>query len=130
MTREARPFGKPNLKDLVPIGALLLVSLLVFLFTRGNHEPLTAHIEQDGEEVGVYVLATLSSPKDVTLGNGVRIRLSKDGAAIVSSPCRGQDCVHTGTLTSSGACAVCLPEKTALYLTGDGQAAGIDAVAG
>lgn len=130
MTREERPFRKPNLRDLVPIGALLLTALLVFLFTRERNEPLTAHVEQDGKETGVYVLAELAAPTEITLDNGVTVRLSRDGASIAASPCKGQDCVRTGTLTASGACAVCLPEKTALYLTGGGQDAGVDAVAG
>jgi len=51
------------------------------------------------------------------LGDSV-IMISNGRIRFISSPCRGQVCVHTGWLQSTGDIAACLPNRISLTLLG------------
>ena len=121
---------RPKKRDLILIGVLLAAGVLLLVLTRAPRSTLVARIETDGGVYREVRLSDVREPEDLTLPGGVVVRLYPDGAEILSSPCRGQDCVHTGKLTKAGQCAVCLPKKTALVLLGDDDGAGIDAKIG
>lgn len=55
------------------------------------------------------------------------VRLTPDGARIVSSPCPCRVCVATGALTRSGAVAACVPNRILVRIEG-GAPGGVDAV--
>lgn len=72
----------------------------------GNNEPLTSELLHD-RTLSVHGL----------LGDSV-IEINQGRARFVSSPCRGQVCVHTGWLQSAGEIAACLPNRISLSLHG------------
>lgn len=120
----------PRVWDFVILAAVILAALVIFLVFRAPAGgTLTARITADGETLYEIDLGTVTEEQTLTLGNGVVIALYPDGAKIVSSPCKGHDCVRAGKLTRAGQCAVCLPEKTVLLLTG-APGGGPDAITG
>ena len=54
------------------------------------------------------------------LGDSV-IETSRGQARFLSSPCRGQVCVHTGWLQSAGEIAACLPNRISMTLLGSNR---------
>ncbi|MBR5409450.1 MAG: NusG domain II-containing protein [Clostridia bacterium] len=120
----------PRVWDFVILAALALAALVIFLVFRAPAGgTLTARVTADGETLYEIDLGTVTEEQTLTLENGVVIALYPDGAKIVSSPCKGHDCVRAGKLTRAGQCAVCLPEKTVLLLTG-APGGGPDAITG
>ena len=73
----------------------------------GNDEALTEELSHD---------RTLSIHGP--LGNSV-VEISEGRARFISSPCRGQVCVHTGWLQAAGDIAACLPNRISLTLHGE-----------
>lgn len=120
----------PRVWDFVLLGALALTALVIFLVFRAPAgETLTARISADGETLYEIDLGAVTEEQTLTLDNGVVIALYPDGARIAESPCKGHDCVRAGKLTRAGQCAVCLPEKIVLLLTG-APSGGPDAITG
>jgi hypothetical protein len=52
-----------------------------------------------------------------SLGESV-IEINNGRARFISSPCRGQVCVHSGWLHTSGDIAACLPNRVSLTMLG------------
>ena len=48
-----------------------------------------------------------------------------DGVRVTESPCKGQNCVHTGSVDKSGEAIVCLPLGFTVTLSGDGEYDGV-----
>jgi len=99
----------------------IVVSALPFLYTRmwagntdagylqiqaGNNAPITEALSPDRT-------LHIHGP----LGDSV-IEVNNGRARFVSSPCRGQICVQTGWLQTSGDLAACLPNRISLTLLG------------
>ena len=72
----------------------------------GNNEPLTGELSRNNT---LHVHGPL--------GDSV-IEIRQGRARFVSSPCRGQVCVHTGWLQAAGDIAACLPNRISLTLHG------------
>jgi len=72
----------------------------------GNDEPIT-------EELSPNRTLHIHGP----LGDSI-IAVSHGRARFVSSPCRGQVCVQTGWLQTTGDLAACLPNRISLSLLG------------
>lgn len=106
-------------KSLIFIIVLLIVSLLLFFFVpkvSGNK----VEIWIDGELYDSYLLKDSFS---LTLENGVTIKGDGKSAYFEESDCPDKVCIKTGKLSLSGEWAACLPNKTALKITGrDGDA--------
>ena len=100
---------------------ILVVCALPFLYARmwtgntsagylqiqaGNKEPVT-------EELSTDRTLHIHGP----LGDSI-IAVSHGRARFVSSPCRGQVCVQTGWLQTTGDLAACLPNRISLSLLG------------
>lgn len=100
---------------------LIVVCTLPFLYARlwagneqadyaqiqaGNNEPLTRELSRD-KTLHVH------GP----MGDSV-IEIQQGRARFVSSPCRGQVCVHAGWLQVAGEIAACLPNRISLTLHG------------
>ena len=99
----------------------LVVCALPFLYARiwtgnanasylqiqtGNSEPVTEELFTD-RTLHIHGL----------LGDSI-ITISNGRARFVSSPCRGQVCVQTGWLQTTGDLAACLPNRISLVLLG------------
>lgn len=81
-----------------------------------------AIVECDGEQLLAQPLSALSAPQTVSITGKnnitLQIELTPTGAAVLSSQCPDQICVHTGTLTRAGQSAICLPAQVVLRLEG------------
>ena len=100
---------------------LLVVCALPFLYARtwlpdqqasyvqiqaGNAEPLAAQLSPDRT-------LQVHGP----LGDSV-IEIREARVRFLESPCRGQQCVHSGWLEAAGELAACLPNRISIQLLG------------
>ncbi len=115
--------------DLLVIAAVILLAALVavpFLFPMEAGDGSTVQIYQDGQllkEVPLQENMTLTIPGEYE--NVVQIQ---DGrVAIIEADCPGNDCVHTGWISTPGASIVCLPNRVEIRIVGSG---GVDLVVG
>lgn len=123
------PNKKINLKkgDIFLIAFLILLAAALFLI-RGSGSGDTAEVTVDGETVYKVELTSVKEKRDITLPNGVVITEEPGAVYFSASPCKGHDCIKTGKLTRAGQCAVCLPEKTVIKITGETDANTPDAI--
>lgn len=112
--------------DLITIGILLLAAAVLFALRGG--EGTVATVTVDGETVYTVDLSDVTDTRDVDLGNGVTVTVEPGSIRFSSSTCAGHDCILTGRLTKAGQCAVCLPNKTVIRITGDKPADMPDAI--
>lgn len=115
--------------DLLVIAAIILFAVLVaapFFFSDQCDEGATVQIYQNGRlirEVSLQENTTLTVPGEYQ--NVVQIQ---DGrVAIIEADCPGNDCVHTGQVSTPGASIVCLPNRVEIRIVGSG---GVDLVVG
>lgn len=105
-------------------GLLLLCAFAIFLLSLAP-KGTAAIVEKNGETVFRQELSRLSGPKEIQVEgeNGIALTVAcyPDGAAVLSSQCPDQICVHTGKLTRAGETAICLPAKVSLRLEGGGN---------
>lgn len=109
-------------RDLLFLGAVLLLSAALFLFLRGAPKGATAIVERDDEILLTQELATLTEPVEITLtgagGHSVTLRFSSTGACFTASTCPDHTCIRTGEITLAGQTALCLPARISLRLEG------------
>lgn len=103
--------------DLIVILSLLFVAAVLFAVSRAG-DGTTAAVTVDGQTVYTADLSSVTECRDLQLDNGVVITVEPGAIFFAASPCRGQDCVRTGRLTRAGQCAVCIPAKTVITITG------------
>ena len=104
---EALKFKKGDLMAIALVTVLALTVLFCF-FPRGNTAAVKAEIYRNGE-----LLKTVDLAKEQTFTVDGRyhntVRVENGKIAIVDSDCPGRDCVHSGSINSSGRVLVCLP---------------------
>lgn len=106
------------------VAALLILAaavlLLAILPSRGGDE-LTAVVTVDGEQVWTCPLEGINQPVAYTVAGEfpLTLEVSSTGVWVVEASCRGEDCRHTGTISSAGQQIVCLPNRTVVTLQGD-----------
>lgn len=115
--------------DAVAAAVVLLcaAALSLALLTQAlAAEHTVVQICQDGQ-----ILCELPLERDgsyTVSGQYVNVITVQGGrAAITRSDCPGEDCVHSGWVSSPGRSVVCLPNRVELRLTGS---SGVDASAG
>ena len=112
--------------DALLIGALLVISLLLFVFFRffvgaGAYAVVTV----DGRETARY---PLSEPGRFELNGGTNILVIENGEArVVEAHCPDKLCVRQGAISRSGETIVCLPNKLVVTVVG-AEERGVDAV--
>jgi hypothetical protein len=100
---------------------VIVMCVLPFLYARlwtGNEHADYVQIQEGNDELLTSELShdrTLSAQGP--LGDSV-IEINQGRARFVSSPCRGQVCVHSGWLQAAGEIAACLPNRISLTLHG------------
>ena len=115
--------------DLLVIAVIILFAVLVavpFLFPAPAGGEAMVQIYQDGQlvqEVSLQQNTTLTIPGEYK--NVVQIQDGKVG--IIEANCPGNDCVHTGWISTPGASIVCLPNRVEIRIVGSG---GVDLVVG
>lgn len=103
---------------------LLLVVLcsLAWVLLLQKNTGITAVVERNGTVLLRQSLHSLSSPVTYEFEGEnnitVQVELSPAGAAVLSSQCPDQICVHTGQITHAGESAICLPARITLRLEG------------
>lgn len=96
--------------DIIAIAAVVLLAVFVAVcfLPRENTAPVQAEIYQDGE-----LVKTVSLNEDLTCeiaGKYTNVITVENGEISISaSTCPGEDCVHSGAISTSGRSVVCLP---------------------
>ena len=109
-------------RDLILIGALLLLALLSFiLFSMGKNTGGWAVVSVEGSETARYSLAK----KGVySLNGGTNTLVIEDGCAWISEAnCPDHTCMRMGKIRYEGQVIVCLPNRLVVSIEGvKGQA--------
>ena len=103
---------------LVLVLALALVAVLSGRYWGESGPAATVRIAAAGQ---ADIELPLSAERRLTvhgpLGDSV-IEIKDGRVRFVSSPCRGQQCVHTGWLARAGELAACLPNRITVNVQG------------
>lgn len=99
---------------LAVIGALIIISVSVPKIK--NTGVKYAQVTVDGETV---YRERLSQDNEITLDNGIKIKIENGEAYFLESDCKDKTCVKSGRLKKPGDVAVCLPNKTVLTVKGE-----------
>ena len=99
------------------IGVLIILSVLIpkIKSTREKYALVTV----DGEAV---YREKLSVDNEITLDNGIRIKIENGEAYFLESNCKDKTCIKSGKLKNTGDVAACLPNKTVLTVKGEKSA--------
>lgn len=104
--------------DLLAIGLVIVLAALVMLcFLSGNSELSgQAVISLKGETVETV---DLTQDRTIVIEDHYRnvIEIADGKIAIVQSDCPGQDCVHSGNISTNGRVLVCLPNALEIRIT-------------
>ena len=123
------PKKKNPIRDLLLVGALLLIALALLLFTRwknGQEEGAVAVVSINGEEAGRY---PLSKNGVFPLNGGTNILVIEAGEAWVSeADCPDQICMGMGRISKNAEFIACLPNRVLIVIEG-GEETGLDATA-
>ena len=98
--------------DLMAIAlvVLLAVTVAILFLPKDSTQPVQAQIFKGGE-----LVQTLSLEEDISLeitGNYTNVITVENGRISISaSDCPGEDCVHSGAISTSGRSIVCLPNE-------------------
>ena len=106
--------------DIILILALLLVGLSVFLIiTMTRDEGVAVRVTVDGETAGEYLL---SEDGEYSINGGTNILVISDGQAYIKkASCPDGLCVRQGRVSRTGERIICLPNRVAVEVTGDGD---------
>ena len=120
MDKSRLTFRKGDLLAIVLVLALAAVVALFFVPNRGTTENAMVQIYQDGKlmqelslESDQSILITGEYENTVVIRNG--------RACIGQSNCPGEDCVHSGWISSPGRSVVCLPNRVEIRITGSSE---------
>ena len=98
--------------DVLAIAVVLILAIAVAVsyLPKDHSGPVKAEIYHEGE-----LVKTLSLEEDICfeiLGDYTNEITVKDGRiSITASDCPGEDCVHSGAISSTGRSIVCLPNE-------------------
>lgn len=112
--------------DAVLIALVVLLSLLLLLLFSPKGAGREAVVSYRGEVIDRVTLSSEPFERVYSTEKGeVRVRFESDGASVVSSPCVGQNCVHTAKATKAGEGVLCLPLAFSVVLSGEGALDGV-----
>lgn len=104
--------------DVIVIVCVLLISLLLFVPNFFNKDELIAQIYVDGEIADEINLDKVENEYTVSPKEDIEIRIANGEIGFTHAPCRDKLCIRSGTLTSKGQTAACLPEKVVVIIKG------------
>lgn len=111
-----------QLSKLIKKGDIFLIIILILLSVAGlfllRQEPGdTVTVTQNGE---VIYSGPLSQDKELVVSGEYENKIVIKGGKVyfAESNCPGHDCVLSGALDKSGQTAACLPNKTAIVISG------------
>ena len=98
--------------DWLAVAVTLVLAAAVFLafLPRESNTPAVAEIYLDGELIRQV---SLDSPQEFRVeGEYYNTVTVKDGCiSVTASDCPGEDCVHSGAISTAGRSIVCLPNR-------------------
>ena len=106
--------------DIILIAAMIIIGVwfsaaLVF----GKSEGQALKVTVAGKVYGTYDTGT-DTVIDIESGTDKNTFEIKNGAvSMISSNCKGYDCVHEHSISRQGETIVCLPHKVVLEITGE-----------
>lgn len=117
MDKSKLTFRKGDLLAIVFVLVLAAAVALFFVPNRGTTENAMVQIFRDGK-----LMQELSLEGDQSIlitGEYENTVVIRDGrACIAQSTCPGEDCVHSGWISSPGRSVVCLPNRVEIRITG------------
>ncbi len=113
-------------RDLILIGAILLVAVVACLFLFLGKEPgAYVIVRVDGVEVGRY---SLSEAGEYSLNGGTNLlRIEGGEAYLTEADCPDHLCVKQGRVDKTGETITCLPNKLTVTVYGADEG-GVDLV--
>lgn len=99
------------------VGVLIILSVLIPKIKDAGEK--YAVVTVDGETV---YRERLSADNEITLDNGIKIKVENGEAYFLESDCKDKICIKSGKLKNTGDVAVCLPNKTVLTVKGEKSA--------
>ncbi len=104
---------------LIIIAAITLLPWLYATFwSSSGSAGDEVHIMVDGKELPAI---SLKQEQTLTIQGSIGpsiLKIANGGVRFISSPCQGQQCVHSGWHYHSGEFTACLPNRIALQVTG------------
>ena len=120
MDKSKLTFRKGDLLAIVLVLVLAAAVALFFVPSRSTAENAMVQVYQDGK-----LLQELSLESDQSIlitGEYENTVVIRDGkACIAQSTCPGEDCVHSGWISSPGRSVVCLPNRVEIRITGSSE---------
>ena len=114
--------------DIILAAVLIIAGLAMsYMLSFGQEAGSRAEIYSDGKLYGIYAL---DEDREITVAeNGhTNIIAIKDGSMYMkSADCSGHDCISQGSISKTGQCIICLPNKVVAEITGGSSE--LDAVA-
>lgn len=99
------------------IGVFIILSVLIPKIKNAGEK--YAVVTVDGETV---YSERLSADNEITLDNGIKIKIENGEAYFLESNCKDKTCIKSGKLKNTGDVAACLPNKTVLTVKGEKSA--------
>ena len=96
--------------DVIVIVCILLISFLLFVPNFFHKDELIAQIYVDGVIADEINLDKVENEYTVSPKEDIEIRIANGEIGFTHAPCRDKLCIRSGTLTSKGQTAACLPE--------------------
>ena len=119
MTNRLLIFAVVLIFALSAVGALLVVN--------GGTDNLTVTVCENGKVVYSEKLSRIKKSTTVTAG-GCVVVVKSDGVFVKEANCPDKLCVKSPKITKAGQSVICLPNRVAVYLTG--EKSEVDAVVG
>lgn len=108
--------------DFAAIGLVIVLIVLcaALFFPRGENAAREVQVYLDGKLTHTY---PLHEDRTITLTGAYtnEIEIRDLSVRISKSNCPGEDCVHTGWISSAGRSIVCLPNRVEIRITGESQ---------
>jgi len=98
---------------------LLLAAVILGIFLPGGQQSASrAELYLDGERIRVV---SLDKDQEFVLEGAYTATVTVSGGriAVTASDCPGEDCVHTGWISTPGRSIVCIPGRLEIRITGD-----------
>ena len=105
--------------DIILTVILIIAGLAIsYAFSTGKTAGDELLITADGRKFGSY---SLLEDRNITVkqeGHINKVTIKDGVVSMTFSDCKGQDCVHQGSIAKSGETIICLPNKIVVEITG------------
>ena len=113
-------FQKGDLLAILLVMAIAAAAGIAFFPERSADMQAYVQIYQDGMLIKEMPLSEDISLKIAGKYNNV-IQIKDGRAAILESDCPGEDCVHSGWISSVGRSIICLPNRVEIRILGEAE---------